>query len=133
MSVTNVICSIIMSVRFDRGDNRFKRFMFLVEEGFKLFGSIAFVNYIPVLRFMPWLMSITQKLRANRREMADFFQNTVDQHRETFDENNIRDLVDAYLQEIDTAKAEGREATLFQGKNQGKLKLVFADSTAISL
>lgn len=52
--------------------------------------------------------------------MAGFFQETVDQHRVTFDENNIRDLVDAYLLEIQKAKAEGREALLFQGKNHGE-------------
>ena len=57
------------------------------------------------------------KLDQNRGEMADFFQDNVEQHRKTFDAGNIRDLVDAYLLEIEKAKTEGRE--LFQGKNQG--------------
>lgn len=120
MSISNVICSIIMGVRFHHGDSRFKRFMDLIEEGFKLFGSIAAVNFIPIMRYLPCLRKVQNKISENRAEMAGFFQETVDQHRVTFDENNIRDLVDAYLLEIQKAKAEGREALLFQGKNHGE-------------
>ncbi|XP_035736403.1 cytochrome P450 18a1-like [Vespa mandarinia] len=120
MSISNVICSIIMGVRFHHGDSRFKRFMDLIEEGFKLFGSIAAVNFIPIMRYLPCLQKVQNKISQNRAEMADFFQETVDQHRVTFDENNIRDLVDAYLLEIQKAKAEGREALLFQGKNHDR-------------
>lgn len=119
LSITNVICSIIMGVRFRHGDSRFKRFMSLIEEGFRLFGRLSFVNYIPMFRYLPWLQAVKTKLTANREEMADFFQETVDQHKATLDENNVRDLVDTYLLEIQKAKAEGRDDALFQGKNHG--------------
>ncbi|XP_034945934.1 cytochrome P450 18a1 [Chelonus insularis] len=120
MSISNVICSIIMGVRFNHGDSRFKRFMALIEEGFKLFGSIVAVNFIPIMRYLPCLRKIRNKISRNRKEMAAFFQETVDEHRSTFDSKNVRDLVDAYLVEIEKAKAEGREATLFQGKNHDR-------------
>ncbi|KAJ8676568.1 hypothetical protein QAD02_012355 [Eretmocerus hayati] len=120
MSVTNIICSIIMGVRFKHGDSRFKRFMDLIEEGFRLFGRLSFVNYIPIFRYLPWLQSVKTKLSENREEMADFFQETVDQHKATFEEGNIRDLVDAYLLEIQKAKAEGRAEKLFHGKNHDR-------------
>lgn len=120
MSISNVICSIIMGVRFQHGDKRFKRFMDLIEEGFKLFGSMAAVNFIPVMRYLPCLQKVRNKIAENRAEMADFFQEAVDQHRATFDESTLRDLVDAYLLEIEKAKGEGRATTLFQGKNHGK-------------
>lgn len=54
--------------------------------------------------------------------MAEFFQETVEGHRDTFDPENIRDLIDTYLLEIDTAKQEGRDELLFEGKNHGKLQ-----------
>nr|DAD54443.1 TPA_exp: cytochrome P450 enzyme 41 [Aphis glycines] len=128
LSITNVICSIIMGVRFKHGDSRFKRFMGLIEEGFRLFGRLSFVNYIPMFKHLPWLQNVKSKLSANREEMADFFQETVDQHRATFEEGNIRDLVDTYLLEIQKAKAEGREDKLFQGKNHDRqLQQVLGD------
>ncbi|XP_058788911.1 cytochrome P450 18a1 [Phymastichus coffea] len=120
MSITNVICSIIMGVRFKHGDSRFKRFMGLIEEGFRLFGQLSFINFIPIVRYLPWMKIVQTKLTANREEMADFFQETVDQHRATFDGSNVRDLVDAYLLEIEKAKAEGRADQLFQGKNHDR-------------
>nr|XP_034178596.1 cytochrome P450 18a1 isoform X1 [Osmia lignaria] len=120
MSISNVICSLIMGVRFQHGDYRFKRFMDLIEEGFKLFGSMAAVNFIPVMRYLPCLQKIRNKISENRAEMADFFQKTVDQHRATFDESTVRDLVDAYLLEIEKAKGEGRASLLFQGKNHDR-------------
>lgn len=123
MSISNVICSIIMGVRFQHGDARFKRFMDLIEEGFKLFGSMAAVNFIPVMRYLPCLQKVRNKLAENRAEMAGFFQETVDQHRATFDEGTMRDLVDAYLLEIEKAKGEGRATALFQGKNHGEKPL----------
>ena len=52
--------------------------------------------------------------------MAEFFQETVEAHRETFDPNNIRDLIDTYLLEIQKAKNEGHEEMLFEGKDHGK-------------
>ncbi|CAL7950805.1 unnamed protein product [Xylocopa violacea] len=120
MSISNVICSIIMGVRFQHGDTRFKRFMDLIEEGFKLFGSMAAVNFIPVMRYLPCLQKVRNKISENRAEMADFFQEAVDQHRATFNESTVRDLVDAYLLEIEKAKGEGRATMLFQGKNHDR-------------
>ena len=52
--------------------------------------------------------------------MSEFFQETVDNHRATFDPSNIRDLIDTYLAEIQRAKEEGRDEYLFEGKDHGK-------------
>nr|CAD7439766.1 unnamed protein product [Timema bartmani] len=120
MSVSNVICTIMMSVSFKHDDCRFKRFMDLIEEGFKLFGSIASVNFIPLMRYLPGLQETRKKLAQNRCEMAEFFQETVDTHRTTFDPSNIRDLIDTYLLEIQRAKEEGRDEQLFEGKDHDR-------------
>jgi 26-hydroxylase len=53
--------------------------------------------------------------------MGEFFQETVEGHRSTFDPENIRDLVDTYLVEIEKAKVEGRATHLFEGKSHGNL------------
>ncbi|KAJ9590643.1 hypothetical protein L9F63_016314 [Diploptera punctata] len=116
MSISNVICAIMMSVRFQHDDSRFNKFMDLIEEGFKLFGSLEAINFIPAMRYMPWFQATRKKLAQNRLEMSEFFQETVDNHRATFDPSNIRDLIDTYLAEIQNAKEEGRGETLFEGK-----------------
>lgn len=50
--------------------------------------------------------------------MAGFFREIVEEHKQTLDPSNIRDVVDSYLLEIELAKAEGK--VLFEGKDPGK-------------
>lgn len=94
--------------------------MGLIEEGFKFFARIALINHVSMLRFLPWMQVTRNKISQNRAEMANFFQETVDQHRATFNKDNVRDIVDTYLLEIEQAREEGREEQLFEGKNHGK-------------
>ncbi|KAG8228706.1 hypothetical protein J437_LFUL008695 [Ladona fulva] len=137
-SVSNVICSLMMSIRFqheeeedevegervkvvdDTSGPRFRHFMGLIEEGFRLFATVASVNFVPILKYLPGLKNAYRKLEKNRLEMAEFFQETVDVHRKTFDPENIRDIVDTYLLEIEKAKEEGRGELLFDGKNHDR-------------
>lgn len=51
--------------------------------------------------------------------MGVFLQETIDEHRRTFDPSNIRDLLDAYLFEIHKANEEGTGHHLFEGKDHG--------------
>ncbi|EFN74585.1 Cytochrome P450 18a1 [Camponotus floridanus] len=125
MSISNVICTLLMGMRFHHSEWRFKRFMALIEEGFKYFAKIALINYLwpfinYLLRFLPCMQVTRNKISQNRAEMANFFQETIDQHRATFNRNNVRDIVDTYLLEIEQAKEEGREEQLFEGKNHDR-------------
>lgn len=54
--------------------------------------------------------------------MAQFLQETIDEHRKSFDPSHLRDLLDTYLFEIQKADEEGNGHQLFQGKNHGKLE-----------
>lgn len=110
----------MMGVRFHHGDEKFKRFMDLTDEGFKLFGKVTVANYIPILRHLPCIHHTRNKIAQNRLEMVAFFQVIIDQHRATYKEDTIRDIVDAYLFEIEQAKKENREHELFHGKDNGK-------------
>ncbi|XP_018310095.1 cytochrome P450 18a1 isoform X2 [Mycetomoellerius zeteki] len=118
ISISNVICSVAMGVRFYHGDPQFKRFMDLINEGFKLFGKVTFANYIPIVRLCPWINSVQNKIEKNRSEMAEFFQEVINQHRASYNENNINDILDAYLYEIQKATDENREDQLFEGKDK---------------
>lgn len=61
-------------------------------------------------------------MAKNREEMFAFYQTLIDEHRETLDFNNSRDLIDVYLVEIEKAKTEGRAGELFEGRNHGKFQ-----------
>lgn len=52
--------------------------------------------------------------------MFEFLQETIDDHRRTFDSGNLRDLLDTYLNEIEKATEAGTDRHLFDGKDHGK-------------
>jgi len=51
-AVSNVICSLVMSVRFHKDESRFVRLMAHIEEGFRLFTVVGAAAFMPFLRFL---------------------------------------------------------------------------------
>ncbi len=102
-AVSNVICSMIMTKRFDHKDPQFKRFMQLFDEGFRLFTLTGAMIFLPFLKHLPGVASACKQLRANREEMMGFVRGVIAEHRAKLDPENPKDLVDAYLLEIDAA------------------------------
>jgi 26-hydroxylase len=94
---SNVVCSMLMSTRFRHDDPKFRRFMHLFDEGFRLFVETGMMTFIPVLKYLPGVRNTCAKLRANRDEMVNFVRSIVDLHRQELDPENPRDLIDAYL------------------------------------
>ncbi|XP_072943520.1 cytochrome P450 18a1 [Epargyreus clarus] len=128
LGVSNVICGITMSVRFSHGDVRFARLNHLIEEGMRLFGEIHYGEYIPLYNYLPGKAQAQEKVAKNREEMFAFYQTLIDEHRNTLDLDNARDLIDVYLIEIEKAKIEGRAGELFEGRDHElQLKQILGD------
>ncbi|KPJ01783.1 Cytochrome P450 18a1 [Papilio xuthus] len=128
LGVSNVICGITMSVRFSHGDLRFERLNHLIEEGMRLFGEIHYGEYIPLYNYLPGKALAQEKVARNREEMFAFYQTLIDEHRNTLDLDNARDLIDVYLIEIEKAKKEGREGELFEGRDHElQIKQILSD------
>ena len=99
-AISNVICSIIMSTRFNHEDKQFKRFMELFDEGFRLFNLTGALVFLPVLKHLPGTTTALNALKANRDEMLKFVQYIIKDHKDTLNPDHPRDLVDSYLIEM---------------------------------
>lgn len=117
VATSNVICNLLMSVRFTRDDPRFAKFNRMIEEGMVLFGKLFTADYIPMTQYLPSLRNAKDKIKVNRREMFEFYKEIIDDHRRTFDRAHPRDLVDQYLLEIELATEQGRAHELFEGRD----------------
>ncbi len=117
ISISNVICSLLMSVRFGFNDPVFRQLMMKIDEGFGLFGRVVFLNYFPFLRIFPYFIREINKIKENKEQTHKFFQKIIDDHRNTFDATNTRDVLDLYLMEIQKAEQNGNSENLFQGKD----------------
>ena len=71
-SISNVICSMVMSKSFHYADPQFQRFMSNFDEGFKLFMDTGAVMFIPWLKYLRGISDSTKKLHDNRQEMVNF-------------------------------------------------------------
>lgn len=118
---TNVICSLLMSVRFLPNNPSFLRFKELYDEGFQLFLKCDIASYIPMVKYMPSISENIQKLMKNGEESSELIRNIIKERRETFEPSRTKDILDCYLLEEHRAKEEGR--VLFQGKDFGKFEI----------
>ncbi len=73
-AVSNVICSVLMGIRFSPNEPRFIRFMSLINEGFRLFTLAAGAAFIPILRFLPRVSWAFNQLVKNHKETLQFGQ-----------------------------------------------------------
>jgi len=73
-AVSNVICSLVMSVRFHKDEPRFVRLMAHIEEGFRLFTVVGAAAFMPFLRYLPHISRGFRSLKHNFHEMLQFSQ-----------------------------------------------------------
>jgi len=106
-AISNVICSIIMSTRFNHNDEKFQRFMHLFDEGFRLFTMTGPTAYLPIVKYLPGVRNTISELNRNREEMLKFVQFIIDNHKSDLDGSKPRDLVDSYLLKIEEATENG--------------------------
>ena len=71
-AVSNVICSLLMSVRFRKDEPRFLRLIASIEEGFRLFTVVGAAAFMPFLRFLPHFSRGFRSLKHNFHEMLNF-------------------------------------------------------------
>ncbi|XP_069823405.1 cytochrome P450 2D14-like [Dendropsophus ebraccatus] len=120
-AVANVICSIAFGDRFDYDDAKFQRLLHLFEAALKAeFGLLAqTMNEVPVLMNIPWLVD---HLLQPEYELIAFLKEILSEHQKTWNPNDIRDFIDAYLVEME--KVKGDSGSSF---NEGNLLMTTYD------
>ncbi|XP_073454731.1 cytochrome P450 2H2-like isoform X1 [Aquarana catesbeiana] len=104
LSVSNIICSIVFGERFDYEDKKFMTLLKLIQEVVTLLNS----RLGQLLNLFPTLMSHVpgphRKLFLNFEKLKEFVVEMVEAHKETLDENCIRDFIDCFLIKMEEEK-----------------------------
>lgn len=108
--VSNVVGSILMSVKYQDEDSRFPRLLHLIEEGFRLLTIAIPVNFIPMLRYFPLCSYPYYKLMQNRKETESYFQEVAEDHRKSLNIESARDFIDMYLIRLRKIKEEHKSS-----------------------
>ncbi|XP_072749452.1 cytochrome P450 18a1 [Anoplolepis gracilipes] len=116
MSVSNIICGLIMDKRFSN-ESQFQEFMSFFDKGFELFASLGILNYLPSLRFLPFMRKNLSKFAEHLDRMRNSFERIIAERRANLDRNNLKSIVDFYLDEMQQVEKEDSENQLFEGEN----------------
>uniref|UniRef100_A0A4W4DYG1 Cytochrome P450, family 2, subfamily AE, polypeptide 1 n=1 Tax=Electrophorus electricus TaxID=8005 RepID=A0A4W4DYG1_ELEEL len=103
-AVSNIICSIVFGERFDYNNKRFAQLLELLNENIRVAGGPAaqIFNLFPFIKHFP---GPHQKIYRNACALIEFVQESVVEHRNTLDPENLRDFIDTYLVEISKHKS----------------------------
>ncbi|GFO00677.1 cytochrome p450 2u1 [Plakobranchus ocellatus] len=102
VSISNVICSIIMGQKFEHDDPFFRQMIGLVAKIVTQIGGTALLNHVPVLRHLPGDFFRARELQRNTKDVSEIFISPViERHKANFDPNlEPSDFIDAYLSQI---------------------------------
>ncbi|KAJ8298376.1 hypothetical protein KUTeg_024907 [Tegillarca granosa] len=98
-SISNVTCSIVFGKRFSHTDPTFRKIVNMFSENLRTANGAALATWMPFLRFLPFDMFNIKKVINNVDNIQKFLQTVIDDHWKTYDENNIRDFIDAFITE----------------------------------
>ncbi|XP_035658632.1 cytochrome P450 2U1-like [Branchiostoma floridae] len=108
-AVSNIICSIVFGGRFEYGDPEFRRLIHLLNAVVETKPSFMdrLGNILPVFRYLRFRgNSIQEKGTKMLVTLQEFCREQIEKHRQTFDPNDIRDFIDAFLLEQQRAPEE---------------------------
>ncbi|XP_077998250.1 cytochrome P450 2B19-like [Glandiceps talaboti] len=122
--VGNVICYVCFGRRFDYDDPTFCHLLQMFDEFSHNIMSTSVIDFFPFLRHFN--LPIYSRVNDPFNDILDFAKKEINNHRDTFDDDNIRDFIDAYLSRMEQDTRSGR-STSFTDENlaQGVFELFF--------
>ncbi|XP_019635835.1 PREDICTED: cytochrome P450 2D9-like [Branchiostoma belcheri] len=99
VTTLNIICSMVFGKLHDYHDEDFAQVMKSLENVTRNMTNVGVLNVFPFLRHIPAMNSSGREILENKRKIMAFVNQSIAEHRDTFDPDHTRDLVDAYLKE----------------------------------
>ncbi|XP_066287986.1 cytochrome P450 2D20-like [Branchiostoma lanceolatum] len=102
----NVICSLVFGSRYEYDDVKGKELLMMIEQTFSIKRHHMLPLIFPVLRVIPSLKKASEGFINNQRKLREHIREQIAKHAETFDPNDIRDFLDAFLLEAKKRKED---------------------------
>jgi cytochrome P450 len=112
--ISNIMCSINFGQRFEHDDKKFVSLIELINENVSNASILFLADIFPFLRYVPGDPFGIRKVLHNSDVLEEYLTQTVKDHEENFDENNLRDFIDVYLKKIKSEESNTR--TTFNGE-----------------
>ncbi|CAH1263867.1 CYP2U1 [Branchiostoma lanceolatum] len=110
-TVSNVICSIVFGRRYEYDDKKFQDLLMAIDRVFSPTSVERLAIQFRPLRYIPGIRKGYLDFRNSQAVLINHIKERIREHRETFDENDIRDFIDAFL--LESKKRQTDENTTF--------------------
>ena len=108
----NIMTQMVLSRRFDYNDQTLNQILFVFSESIELIAKLAVLENIPFSNI--FLRSIQERdVYLNHVITKPLFQGLVNEHRETIDRDQPRDVIDRYFLYFESS--EGKKLSSFSG------------------
>jgi len=104
VAVANVMCQTALGRRYDYDDAAFIDLQNRFEENVTITGVSSPIHHFKFLQNLPIEPWAAKILRRNYAHVREFLMKVVEEHKKTFDGSDIKDVIDAYLSEIEKNK-----------------------------
>ncbi|XP_072043090.1 cytochrome P450 2J2-like [Amphiura filiformis] len=103
-AVSNITCSVVFGKRYDHSDPEFQRLVLILDKMVNKIGSGGIIIFLPFSKHM--FPGNYKEVSSHFFEFRTFIQRHVDEHQRNFNRENIRDIIDLFLNEMELAKNE---------------------------
>ncbi|XP_066279252.1 cytochrome P450 2U1-like [Branchiostoma lanceolatum] len=134
-TVSNVICSIVFGCRYEYRDKKFQDLLMAIDRVLRRTSADHLAVMLRPLRYIPGVRKGYLDLRNSQAVLVNHIKDRIREHQETFDENDIRDFIDAFL--LESKKRQTDENTTFTEQELAtvvlQLFLAGTDTTSTTL
>uniref|UniRef100_A0A3Q2U855 Cytochrome P450, family 1, subfamily C, polypeptide 2 n=1 Tax=Fundulus heteroclitus TaxID=8078 RepID=A0A3Q2U855_FUNHE len=107
VAAANVICALCFGKRYGHNDAEFRALLRHVDLFGRTVGAGSLVDVMPWLQSFPNpVRSVFKTFKWLNQEFFNFVSSKVEEHRQTFDPHNIRDMSDAIIELIDESDGD---------------------------
>ncbi|KAK5612141.1 hypothetical protein CRENBAI_024498 [Crenichthys baileyi] len=107
VAASNVICALCFGKRYGRDDVEFRALLHHVDQFGQTVGAGSLVDVMPWLKSFPNpVQSVFKTFKWLNQEFFKFVKSKVEEHRQTFDPQHIRDMSDAIIEVINESNGD---------------------------
>ncbi|XP_076355447.1 cytochrome P450 2B11-like isoform X2 [Tachypleus tridentatus] len=108
-STANVICSLMFDKHYDHQNPEFIKLRNLTQKFLYTLPGVTALIPMSYMKYLPsFLFPTFNTMSGIKKEFHEFVGNIIREHESTFQETNLRDYVDVYLEQKYRAENEGR-------------------------
>jgi len=96
-AISNNICALVFGQRYEYTDPEFQKVLDVLDYLSQNAGAEMPENFLPFLTHVPGYPSKVRQLVKNNLVMRAFILSKLEEHRQTFDKEDIRDFMDLYI------------------------------------